>query len=193
MKKCNTFEGMEPRPLYSIGHGTRPLELFVGLLRTFEIEYLIDVRSRPYSRFNPQYNRQALELGLKAAGVCYLFMGDTLGGRPDDPTCYTADGKVDYAEIWNKDFFRTGMERLIKAYRNNVPVAIMCSESKSAECHRTRLIGQALAEVDVPVMHIDETGELKAHVTVMLGLNKGRADVDLFGNRVNATSIKAYR
>ncbi len=184
---------MGTRPLYSIGHGTRPLEVFVGLLKEHGIEYLIDVRTRPYSRFNPQYNRKAMEHSMGAVGIRYVFMGDTLGGRPEDSTCYTPDGRADYAVMRTKDFFLAGMERLMKAHQMDRAVAMMCSESKPSECHRTRLIGQALAQVAVPVMHIDERGRLQsqAHVVDAISLSVGIGD--LFGDHHIDRSIKAIR
>lgn len=184
---------MEARPLYSIGHGTRPLEVFLGLLKEHGIEYLIDVRTRPYSRFNPQYNRMALEHSLGAVGIRYVFMGDTLGGRPEDPSCYTPDGRADYSVMRTKDFFLAGMERLIKAREMVRAVAMMCSESKPCECHRTRLIGQALAQANVPVVHIDERGALSTQELVVSEMNKGIQQVDLFSSPAFSTSIKRIR
>jgi len=184
---------MGTRPLYSIGHGARPLEVFIGLLQEHRIEYLIDVRSRPFSRFNPQYNRKALEQSLAAVGIRYVFMGDTLGGRPEDPTCYTAEGHADYSVMRTKDFFRTGLERLLVAHEKDCAVAMMCSESKPGECHRSRLIGQTLAQVDVPVMHIDERGVLQSHAEVMDRISLRTGTGDLFGEHCIDRSIKSIR
>lgn len=184
---------MGTRPLYSIGHGTRPLEVFLGLLKEHVIEYLIDVRTRPYSRFNPQYNRKALEQSLGAVGIRYVFMGDTLGGRPEDPSCYTPDGRADYAVMRTKDLFLAGMERLVKAHGTGCAVAMMCSESKPSECHRTRLIGQALAQANVPVMHIDERGMLSTQEMVLSEMQSGSQQVDLFSSPAFSTSIKRIR
>ncbi|MEZ4790900.1 MAG: DUF488 domain-containing protein [Flavobacteriales bacterium] len=163
------------------------------MLKKFEIAYLVDVRTRPYSRFNPQYNRKALEQSLGAVGIRYVFMGDTLGGRPEDPDCYTADGRADYAVMRTKDFFLAGMERLMKAHEMHRAVAMMCSESKPIECHRTRLIGQALAEANVPVMHIDERGSLSTQEMVLCEMHNGSKQVDLFSSPAFSTSIKRIR
>src|ERR1043165_3548911 len=121
--------------IYSIGHGTRKIDDFIKVLKDFGIQYLVDVRSRPYSRFNPQFNQDNLKHSLAKNGITYFFMGDTLGGRPTDPTCYDVTGKIDYEKVKTKEFFKTGMERLKKAYEKEIPVAIMCSESKPGECH----------------------------------------------------------
>jgi len=184
---------MEVRPLYSIGHGNRsPLE-FLTLLRTFGVEYLIDVRSQPFSKFNPLYNRPNLEHDMAAAGIRYVFMGDTLGGRPKDESCYDSEGKVDYTLVSQKDFFRNGLQRLRTAQQKDCGVVIMCSESNPCDCHRSKLIGRVLAEDDIPLMHIDESGKLKTQAAVINELNKGLSEKDLFGNKLNATSVRAYR
>lgn len=91
-------------------------------------------------------------------------MGDTLGGRPKDPTCYDAEGKIDYELVKTKDFFRRGMERLKTAYDKGLDIAIMCSESKPQDCHRTLLIGEVLSAEGIVLKHIDETGLIRENL-----------------------------
>ncbi|KAA2245402.1 DUF488 domain-containing protein [Chitinophaga agrisoli] len=152
---------MEKRPLYTIGHGRRTITELIELLHTYQIRYLIDVRSIPYSRFNPQFNRNQLQTALALQGIRYVFMGDSLGGRPSDPDCYQTDGCVNYEVISAKDSFKDSIRRLQKAYAQNVPLAIMCSESDPARCHRSKLIGAVLVQEQVIVHHIDEKGLIK--------------------------------
>lgn len=171
---------MDKRLIYSIGHGTRKIEDFITVLQEYGIRYLADVRSRPYSRFNPQYNRKALEHSLLNNGITYVFMGDTLGGRPADPACYDAAGKIDYEKVKAMDFFRQGIERLKTAYAKDIPLAVMCSESKPAECHRSKLIGPVLASDHILLQHIDEKNKLKTQAEVMNELTKKDTDPTLF-------------
>jgi uncharacterized protein (DUF488 family) len=96
---------MEKSPLYSIGHGSRKSKDFLALLKKFGIEYLIDVRSQPYSRFHPQFRQNELKHFLEQNGIRYVFMGDELGGRPKDPSCYDNEGKVDYEVMKTKRLF----------------------------------------------------------------------------------------
>lgn len=119
-------------------------------------------------------------------------MGDTLGGRPKDTTCYDNEGKVDYDVVKTKDFFINGIDRLKTAYEKNLVIAIMCSESNPCECHRSKLIGRALFTDKITLMHIDEKGKLKDQSSVINELNKGKAEFDLFGNPLNTTSRKTY-
>ena len=153
--------------MYSIGHGARKEADFILLLQQYGIEYLADVRSFPFSRFHPQFNRRWLEKSLTAAGIRYVFMGDTLGGRPADKDCYDAAGHIDYSRVAGKDFFRKGLERLVEAARQKVPLAIMCSERGPAQCHRSKLIGVALQQSGINLKHIDEQGYLKSQQEVI--------------------------
>lgn len=147
--------------LFTIGHGTRPLPTFLHLLEQYSIEFLIDVRSVPYSAFNPQYRQPELVTALRSNGFRYIYMGNTLGGRPTDPACYNPLGKLDYDLVRAQSFFREGLERIIAAYQQNINVALMCSESKPENCHRSKLIGRSLEQKNIPIHHIDEDGYLK--------------------------------
>lgn len=162
---------MKKKPLYSIGHGTRKAEVFLELLQRYGIKYLADVRSRPYSRFNPHFNKNRLDSLLKEHRITYVFMGDTLGGRPHDVSCYT-NGKPDYSIMAEKPFFKEGIERLRSAYEQGLSLAVMCSESKPAECHRSMLIAKALEALNIPVMHIDEKGGLREQGEVIKRVSK---------------------
>jgi len=183
---------MEKKKLYTIGHGNRKQDEFLALLKSFGIEYLIDVRSQPYSKFNPQFNQNDLKFFLERNDIKYVFMGDSIGGRPKDTSCYDNEGKVDYEIVKTKDFFQHGIDRLKTAYEKDINVVIMCSESKPCECHRSKLIGRVLNLENISLQHIDENGKVKDQTFVINQLNKGLSEVDLFGNPLNVTSRKAY-
>ncbi len=160
-------------PLYTIGYGAREIEAFITVLRRYQIDYLIDIRSRPYSRYKPDFAKEALAAHLQAAGIRYVFMGDALGGQPDDPSCYT-DGKVDYEKVKKKDFFQAGLERLRTAERQGLRVALMCSEGKPEQCHRSKLIGAMLAGEEMTLAHIDENDRLASQEEVIWRLHGGK-------------------
>lgn len=160
-------------------------------LSSFGVKYLIDIRTSPYSKYNPQYNRELLKTALDVEGVTYIYMGDKLGGLPSDRSCYV-EGRVSYSIIKEKDFFKEGLARLIKAVEKDIAIAIMCSESKPEECHRSKLIGAELLKNGVVVHHIINKGKIKDQVVLMNELTKGKSAVDLFGNEKNFTSRKKY-
>ena len=148
-------------PIFTIGHGTRPTQELIDLLKRYDISYLADVRTQPYSKFNPQYNRESLHKSLNEQDIKYIYLGDSLGGRPQDPSCHDATGRVNYNLVRQKDFFKAGIERLRSANNKNLNVVLLCSERKPELCHRSKLIGKTLQEEKIKVHHIDEYGELK--------------------------------
>ncbi len=182
---------MEQIPIFTIGYGARDIEAFTAVLQQYQIDFLIDVRSKPYSRYKPDFSKAALAQHLEAAGIRYLFMGDTLGGQPDDPACYT-DGKVDYDKCRQMDFFQRGIGRLQTAWQQQQRVALMCSEGKPEQCHRSKLIAADLVEKAIEVAHIDENDRLIDQTDVMLRLTKGQPS--LFGDEFQQlTSRKRYK
>lgn len=183
---------MDQLPIYTIGYGARDIDAFINVLRRYGIAYLIDVRSKPYSRFKPDFSKERLEQHLRLAGIRYVFMGDSLGGRPDDTTCYDVDGKVDYVQLAERPFYLAGIERLLKAQSKGLAVSLMCSEGKPENCHRSKLIGKTLAGREIAVSHIDENDEILGQEEVLLRLTGGQPS--LFGDDLlPSSSRKRYR
>jgi uncharacterized protein (DUF488 family) len=146
---------------FTIGHSNHTLARFVELLQAHIIETLVDVRSSPYSRLHPQFNREALAVGLKKSGMAYKFMGDRLGGRSDDPSCYK-NGRVDYEAVAKTDYFTEGLRTLVEL-GTATRLTLMCAEREPIECHRTLLVSRCLAESGYEIWHIHADGFLEAH------------------------------
>ncbi len=166
--------------IYSIGHGNKSFEEFEQELRSFGIQYLIDVRTKPYSKWNPSFNQEALRALLQKKGFVYVYMGDSIGGLPSDTSCYT-DGHIDYAKVREKPFFQEGLARLLVAAEKGLKVAVMCSESEPEKCHRSKLIGQELLKHDISMNHIIGIGKSQSQETVMVIVTKGLGTMTLFG------------
>lgn len=169
--------------MFTIGHSTHSAEAFLALLRQHGVEALADVRSSPFSRFNPQFNRVELEPFLKTNGIRYVFLGKELGARSEDRSCYI-DGRVQYARLAQTSLFRSGLDRVVQGapkYR----VALMCAEKEPLECHRTLLVAKALVECGQQVMHIHADGHLETHEAAMERLLDvtGLPKEDLFRSR----------
>jgi uncharacterized protein (DUF488 family) len=164
----------------TIGHSNHPLMHFVSLLRTHRVTAIADVRSSPYSRSNPQFNRTLLQESLKAQGIAYVFLGRELGGRPDDPGCYL-EGKVQYRKLAQTPLFKKGLGRLVKGARSH-RIALACAEAEPLVCHRTILVAQELVLTGVQVSHVHANGRLESHAEAMsrlVGL-LGLSDKDLY-------------
>jgi uncharacterized protein (DUF488 family) len=156
------------KTVYTIGHSNGTAEHLVKMLGQHEITAVADVRSQPYSRFNPQFNREALAVTLKNSGVDYVFLGQELGARSEDPACYR-DGRAQYALIAQTPQFERGIERLL-AGAEKFRVAILCAEKEPLGCHRTILIARSLHERGIRVHHVLEDGSLEDHDALLLRL-----------------------
>jgi len=168
----------------TIGHSTHALEAFVALLQRHDVTAVADVRSAPYSRFNPQFNREPLAEALDSEAIRYVFLGNALGGRSDDPACYE-DGRILYDRVAATMSFRSGLARVVQGtakYR----IALMCAEKEPLHCHRTLLVARALDEQGVDVAHIHADGALETHRAAMdrlLDIHRLSREGDLSGTR----------
>lgn len=175
--------------IYSIGYSNRALKEFIRLLDKYQIEFLVDVRSRPYSKFNPDFNKEGLERFFKSNKIRYVFMGDQIGGLPEDVTCFT-DGKVDYDKCRLKESYVSGITRLVTAYEKGLQVAVMCSEGKPQDCHRSKLLGEMLRDRNIEVQHVDENGNLISQIMVINKIDFGQQA--LFEGVSSMTSRKRH-
>lgn len=148
------------RSIYTIGHSNQTVEHLIELLRLHAIQVVVDVRSAPYSRFATQFNRRDLERAIHDAGLRYLYLGQELGGRPQDPSLYDRDGHADYQRISETESFRAGIERLRTGLSQNIRIALMCSEEDPTDCHRRLLIATVLTQDGVAVRHIRGDGRI---------------------------------
>ena len=145
--------------LYTIGHSNHPAENFIELLLRHNITAVCDVRSQPYSKFNPQFNRENIQKDLKQSNIAYVFLGRELGPRSDDPACYI-DGQVRYHLLAETDLFQEGLKRLLKGmqyYR----IAMMCAEKDPIMCHRMILVCRHLRQEVAEIRHILEDGRIE--------------------------------
>lgn len=147
--------------VYTVGHSNHTEQAFVALLLDNGITAIGDVRSSPYSRFNPQFNRESLTRTLRSAGIAYVFLGAELGARSEDDSCYE-DGKVQYDRLARTGLFQRGLDRVLEGARS-YRVALMCAEKDPLDCHRTILVARHLVDRGVEVRHILAGGEVETH------------------------------
>jgi uncharacterized protein (DUF488 family) len=171
--------------LYTIGHSNHPIEAFIGLLTSSGITAIADVRSRPYSRRNPQFNKERLATALAEHHIAYVFLGKELGARSDDPSCYEG-GKVQYQRLAATPLFQSGIQRVLtgaEKYR----VALMCAEKEPLDCHRALLVTRALEKAGASIEHILSDGSIEAQERTMSRLIDlvGLSKEDMFRDRVD--------
>jgi len=162
--------------LLTVGHSNHSIEKFISLLTANGITAVADVRSRPFSRRHPQFNKERLAAELARHTIAYVFLGRELGARTHDPSCYE-DGKVQYPRLAATALFKAGIERVLdgaQKYR----IALMCAEKEPLDCHRTLLVSRALEGLGASVAHILADGSVEtqeqtwSRLIDLMGLSK---------------------
>jgi len=153
--------------VWTVGHSNHGFDDFARLVLGEQIEFLIDVRSFPYSRYAPHFNRDELEAAMTQCGVRYLFFGEELGGRPTSEDHYDSDGHALYEPMSEEEPFTTAVERLIEGARHH-RIALVCSEGEPQDCHRRLLVGKVLSDRGVELRHILPDGTIRAELSVAL-------------------------
>ncbi|MBP1468302.1 DUF488 domain-containing protein [Candidatus Chloroploca sp. M-50] len=151
---------MTEKIIYTIGHSTHPFEQFYDLLITHNINCVIDVRSAPFSRIAPQYNKPALSSKLKAAKILYSHFGSEFGARHTDINLLDDDGKVDFEKVRKTEQFNQGIQRLHSGLDIGYRIALMCSEANPFDCHRFAMISYQLVKEGMAVRHILKDGKI---------------------------------
>jgi uncharacterized protein (DUF488 family) len=149
--------------IYTIGHSNLDIRIFIELLKNQGIDCLIDIRSVPFSRFCPQFNKARIEAVLAESAIRYVYEGESLGGRVKDLDCYV-DKKlpekktdfakaIDYEILKTRPWFDEGIRRVVSMAEKN-KVALLCMEEDPDKCHRTILVGRRLRELGIDLVHL---------------------------------------
>ena len=166
MRDCGYSHG-GPRlkhPLWTIGHSNHSAGKFLGLLLRHGIACVVDVRSIPYSRRNPQFNRERMDQSLSSRDIAYFWEGEALGGKRDlrkNPELFDAKGRIDWMRVRRREDFIRAMGRL-KEQVEKTPTAVLCAEENPRNCHRLHLISAAWAEnCGEYILHIRADGRME--------------------------------
>lgn len=130
--------------IFTAGHSNHSVADFCGLLSGHEIQVVVDVRSAPYSRYVTWFNKREIEVEFTGRGFKYLFMGDVIGGKPQDPAFRDAEGRVDYSRLTVSEKFQAGIDRLVNGGTAGWRIVLMCAEEDPLKCHRHLLIAKEL-------------------------------------------------
>jgi uncharacterized protein (DUF488 family) len=147
--------------LFTIGYASFSIGDFIDILKKYDINALVDVRSAPYSKYKPEFKKDSLNKFLVDNNISYIFLGKYVGARVEDPACYT-DGKLNYGLLKKTKNYQAGINRILhgmKDYR----IALMCAEKDPVNCHRTFLVCRTLRSYPIEILHILEDGSLEDH------------------------------
>jgi len=188
MNKINSNENI----LYSIGYSCHTIDTFRKALLDNNVTAVADVRSSPYSKFKPDFNKDIITKKLIKFGIVYVFLGNNLGARIDAPECYK-NGKADYDLIAKHPTFLAGLERLKKGMEN-YKIALMCAEKDPITCHRAILIFRNLRNLNIKLAHILCDGTVEYHTESEKRLLKllNLEQLDLFADNSDIFD-KAYK
>ncbi len=171
--------------IYTIGHSTHLTVDLIGLLRIHGVTAVCDVRSKPYSRFNSQFNREEISTSLKKCRIAYAFLGKELGARSEDESCYE-EGRVQYDRLAQTSLFQSGIQRVQEGAKEH-RIALMCAEKEPLECHRAILVARHLVALGLQVRHIHPDGRTEDHMDALIRLarmlNLREAEQHMFRSR----------
>ena len=181
-------------PVYTIGYATKPIATFIEQLKHYKVSAVCDVRSVPFSKRFFDYHQDAIKRHLNSAHIRYVYLGDELGPRSKEPEHYDECNQVQFESLMHSENFLSGLERLRSGIEKGFTLALMCAEKDPATCHRSLLIGYAVARLwNEELMHIDHEGKLESqtHLEQRLKQLHGLGS-DLFATESDLL-LQAYR
>lgn len=162
--------------IHTIGHSTHPIDEFIGMLKAHGVKQLIDIRTIPRSRHNPQFEQAALEKSLPDADISYIYMKDLGGLRSKTKDSQNMGWRNasfrNYADYMQTSEFSAAVDELIKL-AEKAPTAIMCAEAVPWRCHRS-LVGDALLVRGIKVLDIMSLTSVKPHEMTSFAVVDGR-------------------
>lgn len=181
--------------IYTIGHSNITTQAFLELLNKYNIEAIVDIRSVPFSRFTPHFNKNELKKTLKDNEIHYVPMYKELGARREEPEVYDK-GQVQFDKVMTLDIYKKGIERVLQG-AESYRVAIMCACGKAEKCHRTPMIVQELEKHDIEIIHITTGGSVEFHddmISRLAGNKKTEEQSDMFNEGNDKTDkIEIYK
>lgn len=146
--------------LFTIGHSQYRISYFISLLDKYQIDYILDVRSVPYSKYAEQYNKENINRELKMARIKYSFMGKYFGARPQNIEFYNNEGYLDFERVRKSKDFNKGIENVVLGLNQGHRIALMCTEKEPVDCHRAILVARAFEMQKIYAKHILPNGEI---------------------------------
>lgn len=147
--------------LYTIGHSQHKTDYFISLLKKYNINYVLDVRSTPYSKFADQFNKERIRGLLTKEEIHYSFFGKYFGARQEDISLYNDEGYLDFDRVRSSSNFKVGYDNVIVGLEKENNIALMCTEKDPIDCHRTIMVSRAFDLAGIEVNHILCDGTLQ--------------------------------
>ncbi|HHM21244.1 MAG TPA: DUF488 family protein [Bacteroidetes bacterium] len=151
---------MPKKVIYTVGHSNHSADDFLRLLQPHGVNCVVDVRSIPASKYNPQFNKPLLASFLQEKDIIYLHFGREFGARHTNTFLHDENGRVDFEKVRQTEAFRLGVARLEEGIEKGYIPALMCAEANPLDCHRFSMIANYLDEHGYDVRHILKNGQI---------------------------------
>lgn len=138
--------------IYTIGYGNNSREQFFERVRVLGATHIVDVRSRPFSKYKKEFDRGELDVAATQAGFKYVYLGDRLGGMPDREDLLT-DGRADHSKMRRDPLYQAAIHRVVDAAKQGKVLVLMCGCAEPIPCHRGRLLSPDLETHGILVRH----------------------------------------
>lgn len=146
--------------IFAIGHSNYPYDKLIEMIKRYGIDCVVDIRETPYSKYNTQYNREALRESLKSSGFTYVYMGHEFGAKRQTKESYNDDGYADFKKVIKEELFLKGIERITKGLQMGYKIVLLGAMQDPIRCHRSIMLGKYLNEKGFDVKYIMHEGNI---------------------------------
>lgn len=140
--------------IYTIGHSNYIMERLIDMLEYYNINCVVDIRGTPYSKYNIQFDKEAIRYTLTNAGFVYIYMGKELAAKRIRKNSYNNEGYSNFEEVIKEEEFKRGVERLKNGCEKGYKIILLGAMQDPIRCHRSILVGRELVKNDFDVKHI---------------------------------------
>ena len=140
--------------IYTIGHSNYTMERLIDMLEYYNINCVVDIRGTPYSKYNIQFDKEAIRYTLTNAGFVYIYMGKELAAKRIRKNSYNNEGYSNFEEVIKEEEFKRGVERLKNGCDKGYKIILLGAMQDPIRCHRSILVGRELVKNDFDVKHI---------------------------------------
>lgn len=144
--------------IYALGHSNYSFEKFITIIKEYNLNCVVDIRSIPYSKYNVQYNKEDFSKRLKELGYTYIYMADQFGVKRDDKSSYNSEGYADFDKVRLEKSFRRGIERLKDGCKKGYRIVLLGAVQEPIRCPRAILVGRELEKEGFDVRYIVHEG-----------------------------------
>ena len=172
--------------IFTIGHSNYSIDRLIDMLDYYNINCIVDIRGIPYSKYNVQFNREALSKTLTNKGYVYIYMGKEFAAQRQNKDIYMEEGYADFEKVIHDKDFLKGIKRLKIGYKKGYRIVLMGAMQDPINCHRSILLGRALEDAGFTLKHIlhDYTlasqEELEERLLVKYYDNRNQITIDTY-------------